>query len=459
MSEGTATRKQSSRSERVVDAMPTKALFIEMLTRDIQLVPAILDLVDNAIDGARRLRGEGSFKGLSVRVQVSPRQLRVVDNCGGIEVDLARRYAFRFGRPLAAPSVRHSIGRFGVGMKRAFFKLGRRFHVESVAARSSFAITVDVPKWAQHDRWEFEFDKVQRHRKSNATERGTTVVVSDLHEDVAEELGLTNFRNSLGNQIRARLQDALDRGMAITVNQIPVNARPLELLDDEKIAPAHRRKVYRRSGAKPVVVELYCGLGASEGKEARARAGWHVFCNGRLVLEADKSAVTGWGEHRETRIPGFHGQYNYFRGFAYFDCDDPDRLPWNTTKTGLDQDSPIYRAVRLEMMNLMRPVIDFLNKLKEEKQQTTVTGEEGPLEMIVKASGTSTLPKTKTRDTFATPRVKKPKAPSGPVMQGIQYDAPYDKVVIAMRTLRVRTYRAVGKETFNYYFEAECEET
>jgi hypothetical protein len=34
-----------------INAMPTKELFIDMLTQDISLIPAIVDLVDNAADG------------------------------------------------------------------------------------------------------------------------------------------------------------------------------------------------------------------------------------------------------------------------------------------------------------------------------------------------------------------------------------------------------------------------
>ena len=39
----------------VVDARPTKRFFVRMLVRDIELVPAIIDLVDNSVDGAKRL--------------------------------------------------------------------------------------------------------------------------------------------------------------------------------------------------------------------------------------------------------------------------------------------------------------------------------------------------------------------------------------------------------------------
>ena len=36
------------------DAKPTKAFFVNMLVRDIELKDALLDLLDNCVDGALR---------------------------------------------------------------------------------------------------------------------------------------------------------------------------------------------------------------------------------------------------------------------------------------------------------------------------------------------------------------------------------------------------------------------
>lgn len=441
-----------------IDAMPTKTLFIDMLTRDIPLIPAILDLVDNCVDGARNLRGNDSFEGLWVRLEISKEQLRIIDNCGGIDVETARSYAFRFGRDEKAPSIRHSIGRFGVGMKRALFKLGEEFEIKSTALNGHFRMQVDVPTWALSPNWEFKFNKIQENLSNFPPEkRGTEIVVRSLRTDVAAEFSLANFETELSKAIKSRMQEALSRGLSITLNQIPIGIKTLELLSSLQLAPVYKKITYRNPPEKPVVVKLYCGLGASEGRDARAQAGWHVFCNGRLVLEADKTAVTGWGEQRETKIPGFHGQYNYFRGFVYFDSDDAGRLPWNTTKTGLDQDSPIYRLALLQMRDLMRPVIDFLNKLKDEKQETAETGEAGPLQNLVAAAVTKDLTKVKTRSLFELPKIAAKVVPRGPRLQPIQYKVPYDKVQIAKKTLGVTSFKKVGEETFNYYFEAECD--
>ena len=40
-----------------VDASPVKSFFVSMLTRDIQLEEAILDLLDNCVDGVLRSKG------------------------------------------------------------------------------------------------------------------------------------------------------------------------------------------------------------------------------------------------------------------------------------------------------------------------------------------------------------------------------------------------------------------
>src|SRR5947209_7086768 len=82
-----------------IDASPTKELFVEMLTRDVALIPAIIDLADNCTDGARHTRGDKSWDGLTVDIEAKADQFVIDDNTGGMSVDVARHYAFRFGRP------------------------------------------------------------------------------------------------------------------------------------------------------------------------------------------------------------------------------------------------------------------------------------------------------------------------------------------------------------------------
>src|SRR5688572_2771156 len=118
----------------IIDAYPTKRLFIEMLTRDVALIPAIIDLADNSTDGARKMRPDKKWAGLAVEITAKPEAFVISDNCGGIPVEVARKSAFRFGRPDDAQQTSGEVGRFGVGMKRGLFKLGKHFHVRSTTS-------------------------------------------------------------------------------------------------------------------------------------------------------------------------------------------------------------------------------------------------------------------------------------------------------------------------------------
>ncbi len=65
-----------------INAAPTKAFFVDMLVRDIPLEQAVLDLVDNSIDGAKRMDG-ADFQGRKIEIEISGDRFRILDNCGG----------------------------------------------------------------------------------------------------------------------------------------------------------------------------------------------------------------------------------------------------------------------------------------------------------------------------------------------------------------------------------------
>jgi Histidine kinase-, DNA gyrase B-, and HSP90-like ATPase len=440
-----------------IDTLPTKSLFIEMLTKDIRLIPAILDLADNSVDGARRIRGEQGWAGLWIRLTVSPGEFQINDNCGGFDVETARQYAFRFGRPPGAPAVKHSVGQFGIGMKRALFKLGNNFEVSSATATTRFDMKVSVPEWAQKPEWKFAFSSIDEHAKVPKEERRTKIRVWDLFDDVNESFRSEQFRSELKEALKSKLSDPLSRGLAIFLNGTPITASPLLLLSDNPLRPAFKEMTFDRQAPPPVYVKIYCGLGPSEDPED---AGWHVYCNGRLIIRGDKTDRTGWDfRSNGISIPGFHGQYNHLRGLVYFDSDDSGKLPWNTTKTDLNIESPVFRTTRLEMVTLMRPVVDFLNTLKREKDNRQQGDGPGPLEALIAKSPKSSVAKVQTRTIFMVSVPSPPRAVAARAAeQRIQYVKPKKQVDAVMRTLNVYTYKEVGEKTFEYYYNAEVEE-
>jgi len=433
--------------ERRISAEPTKEFFISMLVKDIELPRAIIDLVDNSLDGARRIRPEGDFEGLFIRVEASPKYFKITDNCGGIPVEMARKYAFRFGRPQEMKPTPHSVGQFGVGMKRALFKLGKAFSVESTTRRSRFVVSEDVEVWKNKKEWEYELKELEEGLNVPSDRTGTTIIVKPLHLSIAAEFELESFQTRLANQIAEAHAESMGRGLGITLGKLPLKFRPLDLLQSDRLGPAYQEMSFG-TGRSRVEVKIYAGISESKPSEA----GWYIFCNGRLVLGADQSLTTGWGEGGEQTIPKYHNQYARFRGYAVFDSDDASKLPWKTTKTGVDADSPSFRAVRLKMITLMRPVIDFLNRLDAEKDREA--GDPKPLAAAVNQAKPVVLEDVRSRPTFLAP--KPLVVPRGPEMGRIQYSKPLEQIKRVRRQLKAKSYKEIGEKTFEYYLKMEC---
>jgi hypothetical protein len=80
-------------------ASPTKRFFVSMLTRDINLADAILDLLDNCLDGARRLADGGNvdYAQHFVKTQLVADHFSIEDNCGGIPLKVAKTTPLKQG--------------------------------------------------------------------------------------------------------------------------------------------------------------------------------------------------------------------------------------------------------------------------------------------------------------------------------------------------------------------------
>lgn len=434
-----------------LDVMPTKALFVDMLTRDIPVDRAVIDLIDNSVDGARRLRGDADLTGLQVRVELNRTLFEISDNCGGMSIDHAKNFAFRFGRVKEMAPTPSSVGQFGVGMKRALFRFGTKFEVSSKTQTESFVVDVDVNEWKNEETpWTFVFRETARDLNIPLDETGTTIKVTELHENVADAFGDQRYRIALSRQIESAQQHYLDKGLQIVFDGRTLITTPWTLFESNTLHPAHVEQTIDGSGREPIYIRIYAGISKSEPKNS----GWYVVCNGRMLLEADQSSATGWSEMAETAgiaIPRFHNQFARFRGYVFFDCRDTSRLPWNTTKTGIDEDNPVYRSVKQKMMELARPIIDFLNDLDAEKDFTDP--KDKVLEKAIAAASPTKLGAVVARATFV-----RPSSVRAPATVSIQYRRDKAKVSALQNALGATSARAVGERSFDFAYEKLVEE-
>jgi len=356
----------TKRNENQVNVEPTKELFVYIITRDIDISDAVIDLIDNCIDGAKRLRpGEGeSFKGLKIDIKFDQNAFSIKDNCGGIPLEIAQKYAFRFGRAKDMPPTPGSVGQFGVGMKRALFKFGKRFSVKSKTASDSFELIVDVESWLKTKPWSFNLKTVGDGVSKGRT--GTEILVNTLSPDAKRAFSNESTYNRIFSEVQTRQQFFIEKGLKIKINGTEVKKELFTIKSSAKLKPAHWEHVFEDvqevegllSG--PVKVKVYTGIGRSSPENA----GWYIICNGRVVLDADKTTVTAWGSD----LPHYHNQYSQFRGYAFFNSENAGLLPWTTTKANIDVNNIVYRRTLDKMFEMAKPVIRFLDAVDNEKE-------------------------------------------------------------------------------------------
>lgn len=437
-----------------IDAEPTKGFFVEMLTRDIGLEQAVLDLVDNSIDGAKGLKGDGEkpFEGMKIALEFSKDRFRIVDNCGGFSSEAARTYAFKFGKPAGSPRTPHSIGQFGVGMKRALFKFGHHFSVRSATTDDAWAVSVQVPVWETQIGWSFPWATFTPDAEVSHESPGTEIVVSDLRTEVAAKFSTKLFENAIHGLIKSKHRQFIAGGLEIKVNGHHIDATSLYLLvaDDAKFRPGIEELVIKDDSEEEIKVRIIVGVGLS----SPPQAGWYVVCNGRVVLEADRRAVTGWGlieeQSKTVVMPNYHNQFSRFRGIVTFDSNDSVRVPWNTTKTDVDQDNPIWQKTFGRMMELMRPVIDFLNELDADIDEHT--RDHSPLLAYVSTVASVKAESLPVSSTFVAPA--RGSLSKGPKTVKLQYAKPVDEVQFLMTELDVSSAKAVGEKSFELIYQS-----
>lgn len=378
-------------------ASPTKEFFVRMLTRDIELQDALLDLLDNCVDGILRSgkakKSSTPYKGFKATITLAKDYFSIEDNCGGIPFDVAKKYAFAMGRPKSATGMDApaSVGMYGIGMKRAIFKMGTDAIVES---RNDKGFVVEfTPKWMQTDTWE----ELPMHalRADQLPLGGTRIYIDELRDEAAaafaDDKWIDDFRKTVsrhysiiiakGFTVRVGAPDEIDKPASL------VPAEDFKLLygkSSKKNGPAVAPYIYfgRLNG---VEIEIYAGIyrrllsedEIDDEEQARTTSddsGWTVACNDRVVIWKDKTRLTGWGE---ATVPNFHGQFIAITGIVLLRAEDPKKLPLTTTKRGVDAASQLYSEVKDLMREATKSLTSFTNKWKkfpeklEEIYQTT----------------------------------------------------------------------------------------
>jgi len=363
----------NSRNDTAI-AIPTKQFFVSMLTRDISLADAILDLVDNCLDGALRSTngGEVDYSQFFAKITLTDEYFSIEDNCGGIPREIAKNYAFKMGREPDDDRDfdNETIGMYGVGMKRAIFKMGREAKVRTLHVDDAFEVPI-TSDWLDDKDWA-PLPITDSGANSRLPEPGTHIRVEKLYPGVSKHFTNDAFKNELRTSLSEHFTMFLKRGLSVSVNEKPIEPVHVEVLVSED-AQGPAPYVFQKD-IDGVIVSITVGLNTGRGLSANdeddtpeferdrsaATAGWTVFCNDRAVIVGDKSRLTGWGDG----IPLYHYQFSVITGIVEFRSKLAEKLPITTTKRALDSSSDIWLQARVKMKEGMRVWINYTNSWK-----------------------------------------------------------------------------------------------
>ncbi|WP_108827830.1 ATP-binding protein [Ascidiaceihabitans donghaensis] len=447
-----------------VKVSPTKAFFVRMITRDITLEDSILDLIDNSVDGA--WKNEGSrpaglaenvdLKKYQIEITANETEFSISDNCGGMSLEDAVEYAFSFGRREDDPTDEFSIGVYGIGMKRAVFKLGENISIHSTTNdqngdRLGFRVPIDVNDWLTIHDGPWDFDLVPDNPEEQT---GVRIAVTNLTRSTKVAFGNPAFIQQLARVISRDYALHLNQGLNILVNGKKVTGWEITFKSSDEFEPVRFDFVDEADG-QPVSVEIIGGMAEvpPDGLEPDERGrkqdpyGWYIVCNGRIVLAADKTEISGWGD----AWPKWHPQYAGFIGLLVFSAKSAADLPLTTTKRSVDRASGVFRRSRPHLGKISQTWIDYTNKRKtmnragDEKQEEVKKLENATVPVSVYA--------VQPKAAMILPKFSR--EVRGEKQANIAYSVPVSKARALARGLGNQnlSYREIGLQSFEYAFE------
>jgi hypothetical protein len=242
----------------------------------------------------------------------------------------------------------------------------------------------------------------------------------------------------------------LGRYVDISLNGKMVDAFQIPIGNSNQVKAAHDEF---QEGE--VLVKIFASLAArdSSGEWPAERAGWYALCNGRIVVAADKTELTGWGV---LGSPVWHmGKFRGFVGVVFFQSANALTLPWTTTKRGLNRETAVYQMARNRMRGAAKPIINFLDSMYKSDAPEEAFGRNiaNHIQQTTLAHVAASTP-GQFKVTYS-PGIRKPKT-----TVRVQYDAEKVDVEKIKKHVKKPGWGAnqIGKHTFDHYIKTECPE-
>ncbi|MHA0873813.1 ATP-binding protein [Enterobacter pasteurii] len=329
----------------------------DTLTTDIELTDALFDLIDNSIDAARNEIVQGTFakdeyglpssyKGYKIKLRFGDSCIIVEDNCIGIQEEVLENRAFFTGK---RSNHEFGIGHYGLGLKRALLKAGTAYAMITDNGKNLYKSKFNLNSFATSD------DNQLTAKKYPSSQRKRTIfIVTDLHSQVVTQIKDVEWMANTISELSIRYSNFIRKGLEITL----VKSQK-EKGDTFTITPSVPR--LRQDGLMKVIkgeldaftVKCDFRVGIHEdytfpgekaydakiNKKLTKSYGIYYIFNDRVIVASSKETKHGF-------IPHWHSEYGGFICLAHVTGKDPKDLPWNTAKTEVKVNSPLFLQIR-----------------------------------------------------------------------------------------------------------------
>lgn len=317
------------------------------LIKDITPLEAIYDLLDNSVDAAREKVVESNLVGLDeyglpedysgyrIRLRVGRNSIILSDNCTGIDEKTLTKQAFVTG---FVSSHKYGIGGFGIGLKRALFRLGAKYTLLTDTGHFSASMRFDKSQLSQSE------SRMSARRRASSGRVRILLHIAELERGVSHEFGARDKVDFVVKSLSRRYGLFLRKGLRISVNGRHVPPFGPKIRKSGPVAAQTSNttaengvKIYVDSGMHEAY-RLKKESGSARNASLTDQYGWYFVCNDRIVKIASREKELGWKTN-------WHQEYYGFVGWVRFVAEDPADLPWDTKKTLIDPNSIGFRAI------------------------------------------------------------------------------------------------------------------
>ena len=341
----------SESTPKTVNLSPAKQVY-HAAAVDVTPVDAVEELIDNSLDNWARVSDRADS--VEINIQCEGGTTRVADDTGGLgEDEIADLFALG---ATFKDNIEGSIGAYGIGAKKAIVRLGDSAILKSRKRGTDTGIGFRVTEdWLNDDNdWSVSLEEFVD------VEPNTTVVETQNSEEIWNDDRIENLRTQLAKTYQRFISNDVPLAGRVTIvlNGEPINPPseiPWSYPPFDELQPRNYTGFEFSLTDIDADVEMDVTVGLM--REASSElAGTDFFCQHRLVTEAERREVGGYGSTGEGRIGNFTSHNNRLKVIVEFRTDgDSASLPWDAQKSTIDPFHPVSRAAYNKLRNIVRP--------------------------------------------------------------------------------------------------------